>query len=114
MIMKAMRRNFKYLKYIIILLVVVFIAGFAYSFGASRSAKDQTSPATVNGDAVDEKDFSRAVQARNDDLHTRFGGEVPKQALDRARREVLDAMIEEILASRCISTMRHMKRLSSL
>jgi peptidyl-prolyl cis-trans isomerase D len=94
-----MRQNFHYLKYAIWLLVVVFLVGFAYSFGGARSARNQSSPAVVNGEAVDEKDLSRAMQAREDELHSRFGADVPKEALNRARRETLDAMIEDLLAT---------------
>jgi|GEM_PF-2051886 peptidyl-prolyl cis-trans isomerase D len=99
MIMKSIRQNFHYLKYAIWLLVVVFLVGFAYSFGGARSARNENSPAVVNGEAVDERSLSRAMQAREDELHSRFGAEVPKPALNRARREMLDAMIEDLLAT---------------
>jgi len=97
-IMKTMRHNFKHLKYLIWVIIAVFIIGFAFSFGGGSKAKNAAAPAVVNGEAIPEREFLRAVQGQQDALHERYGAEVPRAELMKARRDVLDAFIQQEVA----------------
>jgi peptidyl-prolyl cis-trans isomerase D len=95
MVMRSMRRNFHYLKYFIYAVILVFVGAFALQIG--KSVKAANAVAVVNGIPVSEEQYSRAVQARLDQMRAGSSGEVTAAQAAKARREALDSLEQQAL-----------------
>jgi peptidyl-prolyl cis-trans isomerase D len=95
MVMRTMRANIGVLKWMFVLLLIVFGAGMVMPNGNSRELA--TAAALVNGKPVAGERYSRQLQARLES-ERQTQGELTEGESLRIRREVMDSLIDEQLA----------------
>jgi peptidyl-prolyl cis-trans isomerase D len=95
MVMRTMRNNIDVLKWMFVLLLVVFGLGLVLPTGSRDLAG---AAAIVDGKPVDGQHYSRMVQARLENERQGVGGELSDGESLRIRKAVLDDLIDEELA----------------
>jgi parvulin-like peptidyl-prolyl isomerase len=94
--MRTMRNNIGILKWMFVLLLIVFGIGLVMPSGNSRELA--SAAAVVNGQPVDGQHYSKVVQSRLESARQSQGGELSEGESLRIRRETLQDIIEEELA----------------
>jgi peptidyl-prolyl cis-trans isomerase D len=95
MVMRTMRKNIDVLKWMFVLLLIVFGFGLVLPSGSRDLAN---AAAIVDGKAVDGQRYSRSVQSRLESERQSVGGELSEGESLTIRRSVLEDMIDEQLA----------------
>jgi peptidyl-prolyl cis-trans isomerase D len=95
--MRTMRANIGILKWMFVLLLVVFGVGLVMPGYMGR--KDlATAAAVVDGEPVDAQTYSRALSQALEEEHRRQGGDLSEADTNKIRRDTLNALIDEQLA----------------
>ncbi len=95
MVMRAMRRNIGVLKWMFVVLLLVFGAGLVIQPGGGEQA---TAAAIVNGRTISTSEYTRRLDARLENLRSSLGATLDTAASRQARQEVMESLIEEELA----------------
>jgi peptidyl-prolyl cis-trans isomerase D len=95
MVMRTMRNNIDVLKWMFVLLLVVFGLGLVLPSGSRDLAN---AAAIVDGKPVDGQRYSRTVQSRLESERQSVGGDLSEGESLRLRKAVLEDMIDEELA----------------
>jgi parvulin-like peptidyl-prolyl isomerase len=96
MVMRTMRNNINVLKYMFVLLLIVF--GIGLVMPNSNSRELASAAAVVDGIPVDGQRYSKVVQSRLEGERQAQGGELTEGESLRVRRDTLQELIEEELA----------------
>jgi peptidyl-prolyl cis-trans isomerase D len=97
MVMRTMRQNINVLKWMFVVILLAF--GFGLVLPGSMGDRDLAmAAAVVNGEAVPQQRYSRALSQQMEQARRAAGGELSEAESLKLRRETLDALIDEVLA----------------
>lgn len=97
MVMRTMRKNINVLKWMFVLLLVVFGIGLVLP-GSMSNHELASAAAVVDGQPVSQERYSKLLTARLEQARRRLGGELTEAESLKIRRESLNDLIDEQLA----------------
>jgi peptidyl-prolyl cis-trans isomerase D len=97
MVMRTMRNNIGILKWMFVLLLLVFGVGLVLQGNTGRRDL-ATAAAIVDGEPIDSQEYSRVLTQRLESERTRQGGDLSEAEANKVRRDTLNALIDEQLA----------------
>lgn len=98
MVMRSMRKNIGFLKWVFVVVLVVFGIGLVLPGTLGVDRELAMAAAVVNGKAVPQQRFSRALTQQLETARREAGGELSEAESRRLRRETLQALVDEELA----------------
>lgn len=99
MVMRTMRSNIGILKWMFVVLLVVFGIGIVGQGALGSKANLANAAAVVDGVAVPQQRYSRVLSSRLEQARRNAGGELSDGEALSVRKEVLGALIDETLAA---------------